>query len=382
MKILIVSNTDWYLFRFRLSLARFLRANGEEVVLASPPGAYASQIEADGFRWLSWEVGRQSVNPLKEAQAVWRLHRIVSQEKPDLVHLHTIKPVLYGSLAAWAWKHVALVRSITGRGYVFLGEDFRARLLRPLVKFVYRLALGYGRGMTIFENETDRSYFVDEKLVGKDRTCIIEGVGVDTDFYSPLPEPEGSPVVVLAGRMLWDKGVGTFVEAARLLRSKASARFVLVGQPDVGNPASIEVEMLKRWVEEGVVEWWGWKSDMCAVFSDCHVVALPSLGEGLPTILLEAASSGRPIVATDVPGCRDVVANGINGLIVPPQNPLALAEAMEKLIVHPDMRRSMGQAGRDLVVGRFSSAKINQSTYEVYQRLVNEIGRKIRANEI
>ncbi len=382
MKILIVSNTDWYLFRFRLSLARFLRAQGEDVVLVSPPGAYASQIEADGFRWLRWEVGRQSVNPLKEVQAVWRLHRIVLQEKPDLVHLHTIKPVLYGSLAAWTWKNVALVRSITGRGYVFLGEDFRARILRPLVKFVYRLALGYGRGMTIFENETDRSYFVDEKLVRKDHTCIIEGVGVDTDFYSPLPEPEGIPVVVLAGRMLWDKGVGTFVEAARILRSRVSARFVLVGQPDVGNPASIEVGMLKRWVEEGVVEWWGWKSDMREGFSACHIVALPSLGEGLPTILLEAASSGRPIVATDVPGCRDVVANGMNGLTVPPQNPLALAEAMEKLIVHPDMRHSMGQAGRDVVIGRFSSTKINQSTYEVYQHLADAIGQKNPPTEI
>jgi glycosyltransferase involved in cell wall biosynthesis len=376
MKILIVSNTDWYLFRFRLLLARFLREQGEEVVLVSPSGTYASQIEADGFRWLNWEVGRQSVNPLKEAQAAWRLLRIISQEKPDLVHLHTIKPVLYGLLIAWFRKNIALVRSITGRGYVFLGEDARARLLRPLVKIVYRFALGSGRGMTIFENETDRRYFVDQKLVSPDRTCIIEGVGVDTDFYSPLPEPEGIPVVVLAGRMLWDKGVGTFVEAARLLRSKVSARFVLVGQPDIGNPASIDVEALKRWVEEGVIEWWGWKSDMREVFSACHIVALPSLGEGVPTILLEAASSARPIVATDVPGCRDVVANGINGLTVPPQDPSALAMAMEKLISHPETRRAMGQAGRELAVGRFSSSRINQSTYLVYQRLVNEIGRK------
>lgn len=376
MKILIVSNTDWYLFRFRLLLARFLREQGEEVVLVSPSGAYASQIEADGFRWLNWEVGRQSVNPLKEAQAAWGLLRIISQEKPDLVHLHTIKPVLYGLLIAWFRKNIALVRSITGRGYVFLGEDARARLLRPLVKIVYRFALGSGHGMTIFENETDRKYFVDQKLVSPDHTCIIEGVGVDTDFYSPLPEPEGIPVVVLAGRMLWDKGVGTFVEAARLLRSKVSARFVLVGQPDVGNPASIEVEVLKRWVEEGVIEWWGWKSDMREVFSACHIVALPSLGEGVPTILLEAASSGRPIVATDVPGCRDVVANGVNGLTVPPQDPSALATAMEKLISHPEIRQSMGQAGRELAVGRFSSSRINQSTYLVYQHLVDEIGRK------
>lgn len=380
MKILIVSNTDWYLFRFRLSLARFLREKGEEVVFVSPSGPYATQMEADGFRWLKWEVGRQSVNPLGELRAIWQFHRIVAQEKPNLVHLHTIKPVLYGSLGSWLRKNTALVRSITGRGYVFLGTDFRARLLKPLVKLVYRLALGGERGMTVFENETDRNYFVGEKLVRADRTQIIEGVGVDVDHYSPLPEPQGIPVVVLAGRMLWDKGVGTFVDAARILRSKVSARFVLVGQPDVGNPASIEVQMLKRWVDEGVVEWWGWMSDMREVFSSCHIVALPSLGEGLPTILLEAASSGRPIVATDVPGCRDVVANGVNGLTVPPQDASALADAMETLILHPEQRRVMGLAGRSLVVERFSSEKVNQATYAVYRRLADEIEGKSRAS--
>jgi glycosyltransferase involved in cell wall biosynthesis len=290
MKILLVANTEWYLFRFRLLLARFLRAQGDEVVFVSPSGEYAAQLEADGFRWRSWEVGRQSVNPWKEACAVLKLLRIIKDESPDLIHLHTIKPVLYGSLGAWVWKKMAVVRSITGRGYVFLGEDIRARLLRPLVKAIYRFALNSGHGAVIFENKTDRDFFVGQKLVNPDQTSIIEGVGVDTEYYFPVPEPEGIPIVVLAGRMLWDKGVGTFVEAARILSSRVSVRFVLVGQPDVGNPASIGVEMLESWVREGVVEWWGWKSDMREVFSSCHIVALPSLGEGLPTILLEAAS--------------------------------------------------------------------------------------------
>lgn len=382
MKILLVSNTDWYLFRFRLSLARFLREKGEEVIFVSPSGDYVSQIAAEGFRWLQWEVGRQSVNPLREIQAVWRLHRIISAEAPRIVHLHTIKPVLYGSLGARRWKKTALVRSVTGRGYVFLGNDIRAHLLKPLVKLIYRLALGEGRGVTIFENETDRAYFVGQNLIRFEQTRIIEGVGVDTDYYSLLPEPQGLPVVVLAGRMLWDKGVGTFVEAARILRPSVAARFVLVGLPDVGNPASIEVQMLKRWVEEGVVEWWGWLSDMREVFAAAHIVALPSLGEGLPTVLLEAAASGRPIVATDVPGCRDVVSNGVNGLTVPPRDASALAAAIETLILKPELRRSMGLAGRAVAVERFSCTKINPSTYEVYRRLADEIEPKSRMGEM
>jgi glycosyltransferase involved in cell wall biosynthesis len=370
MKILLVANTDWYLFRFRLSLARSLREQGYQVVFISPSGQYASQLESEDFRWMSWEVGRQSINPLKEVGAVIDLLRIIKKEEPDLMHLHTIKPVIYGSLCAWLYKKITVVRSITGRGYIFLGGDVRARLLRPLVKAIYRFTLNSGRGAVIFENKTDRDYFVGQKLVNPDQASVIEGVGVDTEYYSLAHEPKGIPVIILAGRMLWDKGVGTFVEAARLLHHKVSARFVLVGQPDAGNPASIAVGILEGWVREGVVEWWGWKPDMHDVFSNCHIVALPSLGEGLPTILIEAASTGRPIVATDVPGCRDVVINGINGFTVPPREPLALAAALEKLILDPEARRSMGYAGREIVIRKFSNLIVNDSTIRVYQCLM------------
>jgi glycosyltransferase involved in cell wall biosynthesis len=370
MKITLVSNTDWYLFRFRLSLARYLRAQGEEVTLVSPAGSYAAQIQADGFRWLAWEVGRKSVNPFGELSALTGLAKIFRAEKPDLVHLHTIKPVMYGSLAARLLGGPSVVRSITGRGYVFLSSDAKARVLRPLVKAVYRLALG-GRGTTVFENQSDRQYFVDEGIVTAERSRVIAGVGVDMDYFSPQPEPTGIPVVVLASRMLWDKGVGTFVDAARILRERGvAARFVLVGQPDAGNPANIEEEQLKRWNAEGVVEWRGFQSDMRAVFAGCHIVALPSFGEGLPTVLLEAASSGRPIVTTDVSGCRDVVKDGVNGLVVAPRVPSALADALERLIGNSEARRVMGQAGRELVAAKFSNVIVHRETFEAYRELV------------
>ena len=373
MKIFLVANTDWYLYRFRLSLANHLRDHGHQVVFVSPAGNYVSQLESQGFPWRRWEVGRQSVNPFKEAGAIIGLLRIIKHEAPDLIHLHTIKPVLYGSFCTWFQKRILLVQSITGRGYVFLGEDLQAKLLRPLIKTIFRIALNSDRGTVIFENETDRNYFILQRLVRPERTNVVQGVGVDTDYYSFTQEPAGVPIVVLAGRMLWDKGVGTFVDAARILHNKFPVRFVLVGEPDSGNPASIPIEILEAWVKEGVVEWWGWQSDMRQVFSMCHIVTLPSLGEGLPTILLEAASSGRPIVATDVPGCRDVVGNEINGLIVPAQQPAALAAALERLILDAGTRLSMGKAGRDLVVHKFSTSIVNSSTLNVYQDLVGEL---------
>ena len=367
MKILLVSNTDWYLYRFRSSLANFLRMQGCEVVFVSPPGRFVPDIQGQGFRWIAWHVGRQSVNPFIELKSILRLTRIFFLEKPSLIHLHTIKPVIYGSFAARLTRVPIVVHSITGRGYVFLGKDIKARLLRTIVIRIYRFALNSRSSKTIFENETDRNYFLDENLVTSKRSFIIEGVGVDTDYYSPYPEPDGMPIVVLAGRMLWDKGVGTFVDAARLLRTKVSARFVLVGEPDLGNPASIDVNILKQWVNEGAVEWWGWQADMRSVFASCHVVVLPSLGEGIPTILLEAAATGRPIVATDVPGCRDVVIDSSTGLLVPEQDPSALATALEKLIINPKMRKTMGLAGREYIVQRFDASRINHKTYKIYQ---------------
>jgi glycosyltransferase involved in cell wall biosynthesis len=367
-KLLLIANTDWYIYRFRLPLARFLRNHGHDVVLVSPAGRFTAEIKAEGFRWLGWEVGRQSINPFEEAAAVWSLADIFRRERPDLVHLHTIKPVLYGSLAARLMRVPAVVRSITGRGYVFLGDDRLSRFLRLLVKPLYRLVMRSGQ--TLFENSADRQYFLDEKLVAAHNTHLIEGVGVDTDCYQPMPEPQGAPVILFAARMLWDKGAGTLVDAARLLHQKIKARIVLVGEPDPGNPASISAETLNQWAAEGLVEWWGWKTDMRAVFAACHIVTLPSLGEGIPTVLLEAAACARPIVAADTAGCRDIVQDGVNGLLVPPKDPQSLANALTALLKDKSLRRRMGEAGRGFVLERFSDKKINEETLAVYRQLL------------
>ncbi len=371
MKILFVSNTDWYLFRFRLALAVYLRRQNMEVVFVSPNGKYVQSIRDHGFKWVDWPVGRKSTHPIAELAAIYALATIFRQEKPTLVHLHTIKPVLYGSLAAWILGIKPVVRSVTGLGYVFLAGNWHARLLRTLLKAMYRFIFRLGQGVTIFENQTDLDFFLQEKFVREDQTILIEGVGVDTAFYQPLPEPGGIPTVVMAGRLLWDKGVGEFVEAARQANMQGlKARFLLVGENDPGNPASIPEETIQAWSQQGIVEHWRWQSDMRVVFSAAHVVTLPSYREGLPTILIEAAACARPLVATDVPGCRDVVQNGINGYLVPARNALQLSEALARLLQDGALRRQMGAASRQMAEQRFDIVHVNKQTFQAYLRLL------------
>jgi glycosyltransferase involved in cell wall biosynthesis len=364
-KCILVSNTDWYLYNFRLSLAFYLRAAGYHVLFVSPPGEYVTLLQQAGFEWRAWQVGRKSTAPWQELGSLRQLVRLYREIKPDVVHHHTIKPVLYGGLAA-RWAGVPKVlHSITGRGYVFLGQSFRAKLLQRLVKPLYRLALSGTR--VIFENDGDRQYFLQAGLVREPQAYLIESVGVDPARFFPAPEPPGEPVILLAARLLWDKGVGDLVEAARLLRERLPFRVVLAGEPDPGNPASISEKQLRQWEQDGLVEWWGWQADMAAVYGHCHIVVLPSYHEGVPTGLLEAAACARPIVASDIPGCRAVVSDGENGFLVPPGQPAELAAALERLLRDSDLRGKMGRAGREIILRKFTQRQVNEQTLAVYQ---------------
>lgn len=367
-RIGLVANTDWYLYNFRLGLARCLREQGFEIILISPPGKYTASFAQESFPWVEWQVGRQSLSPWGELSALRRLARLYRQENLDLVHQHTIKPVLYGSLASRLVGSQAVVNSITGRGYVFLSQEPKALALRQVVRPLYRLAFSRPDTAAIFENEEDRSYFITSKIIPARRTWLIPGVGVDAERYLPTPEPPGQPVILFASRMLWDKGVGVLVEAARILRQSTDLRVALVGEPDPGNPASVSPEQLRAWTAEGVVEWWGWQADMSRIYPQVHIITLPTqYGEGVPTVLLEAAASGRPIVASDIPGCRAVIHPEQNGLLVPPGDVHALAQALNRLASDPDLRGRMGQAGRQIVMQKFTLSLVNRSTLNVYQ---------------
>ena len=369
--IILSANTDWYLYNFRLSLARAASDQGFDVHLVSPDGAYAESLRASGFDWRPIGLSRRGLNPYLDLRTFLRYLTIYRELKPDLVHHFTIKPVIYGSLAARAGGIPAVVNSITGLGYLFVNPSRVARLLQFVVFPLFRLALGYRRSLTIFQNERDATSFAQWKLVRSDRSLVIPSSGVDIEKFRPSPEPEGEPVVLLPARMLWDKGVGELVEAARLLRQRGTrARFVLVGDADPGNPATIEISQLRKWQDEGIVEWWGFQDDMPQAFARSQVVVLPSYGEGISKSLIEAAAAGRPIVASDVPGCRDVVEEGVNGILVPPRDPQSLATAIERLLGAPALRAQMGEAGRAIAVRRFNDRLINDRTLMAYERLL------------
>lgn len=372
MKILLLANTDWFLYRFRLSLARRLREMGWETVLASPHGPFVSRMESDNFKWIPVRMNRRGILPHREFLSLFHISSIYRNESPDIVHHFTMKPVLYGSIAARMAQIPHVVNSVAGLGYLFLTRDLKGMALRNLIRPIFRYALSGTNLRVVFENDGDRDHFVQSGLVQQWKTVVIHGVGIDLEMFSPVPEPPEPPLVILAGRLLKDKGVGEFVEASRVLRDRhVDARFVLVGAPDPGNPATISDDKLQEWVQEGVIEWWGQQDDMSEVFAKSHIVTLPSYGEGLPTVLMEAAACSRPIIATDIPGCREVVHHGETGFLVPVGDAEALAEALEKLLIDSDMRIKLGKNGRQLMEQRFSQRRINDQTAQVYQDLVS-----------
>ncbi len=371
MKAVLFANTDWYLYNFRIEYAKFLRSQGWDVVLMSPDGEYVEKIEALGFRHIDMEFSRKGMNPAAESDAIRRIREVYEAEQPDLVHHFTIKCMIYGSIAARQVGVKSIVNSVTGLGFVFLSDKPHVKLVRGVVKHLYKKA--FKGTQVIFENPDDRALFLEMGLVGEDNSHVILGTGIDTDAFVPVRPPDSVPLTILPARMLWDKGIGEFVDAAAAIRREGiNARFALIGKMDEGNPACIEYETLTRWQKEGNVEWWGWQDDIYTSISLADIVCLPSYREGLPKILLEAAACGRPIVTTDVPGCRETVINGVNGLLVEVKSVESLKNALVRLINDRDLRVKMGEASRELAVSRFSNAIVNAETYKIYRAALGE----------
>ena len=365
------ANTDWYLYNFRLGQAQALGERGDEVVLVSPDGPYGPRMRAMGIRWFPFPLARRSLNPFTGIRDVVGLLRLYQHENPDLVHHFTVKCVFYGSLVSHLLGIHSVVNSVTGLGYVFMEGGGVRRWLRGLIKAAYRLLLK--RTWVIFQNVDDQEVFMQSRLVDPGRVVLIRGSGVDTRHFHPQPEPTGIPLVILPARMLWDKGVGEFVAAARILLAEGlRARFALVGDSDNENPASVDSSQLREWEKEGVIEWWGWMENMNDVYAQAAIVCLPSYREGLPKTLIEAAACGRPIVTSDVPGCREVVQQGENGRLVPVRDAGALAEALSDLVKSPQTRREMGIRSRAIAEKEFSMELVISQTIALYKTCRNE----------
>ena len=371
-RILFFITEDWYFWSHRLPIARAARDAGFEVLVATRVDQHKALIEKEGFRLVPISLERRSKNVIKGIFNILEIIKIYRREKPDIVHHVAIKPVLYGSWAARMTGIPAVVNALAGLGFIFVAQGWKASILRRLVVFAYRLAFSAKKTIGIFQNPEDLKLFVAAGVVKSEKAVLIRGSGVDTSRFIPLPEPVGIPTIVLASRMLWHKGVGEFVDAAKTLKKAGiKCRMFLVGIPDPENPASIPKEVLRSWQDEGIVEWWGYREDMPQVLSKAHIVALPTTyGEGVPKILIEAASCGRPIVATDVPGCREIVRNNENGLLIPPHNSRAFVDAIKILIEDPELRASMGARGRKIVEAEFSEEIVVRQTMAVYERLL------------
>jgi glycosyltransferase involved in cell wall biosynthesis len=380
LKALLFANTDWYLFNFRLPLARQLRASGFDVVLISPPGDYGERLCEAGFRWHPLPMDRRSLNPWRELRLLSHLARLYRRERPDIVHHFTIKCVVYGAIAAALTGVPARVSAVAGLGYVFINPAPRARLLRPLVRALIRWAVNSKLSRLILQNTDDVAAF-HEARIADDRTIrLIKGSGVDTSRFHPAAEPVLSgPTtrVLLASRLLWDKGIAEYVEAARELRNAGKpVRFLLAGAPDPGNPASIPQAQLDAWAAEGAIELLGQVEDMPAQLAHSDIAVLPSYyGEGLPKSLIEAAACALPLVTTDMPGCRDVVTDGQDGLIVPVRNASALAAAIRTLHDNPNWARQLGQAARNRALAEFDERIVISRTLDVYAELLPQLDR-------
>jgi len=374
VKVLLFANTEWYLYNFRYAQARALQAAGHEVLLLSPPGPYGEALQRLGLEWRAAPMERLSLNPWRELRLLIWLIRFIRSEQIDLVHGFTIKSAVYGSLAAWLAGDRARVSAVAGMGYVFTSGSVKARLLRPLVRGVLRAALGGRKSRLILQNGDDAAVFEQARLIDKAHIRLIKGSGVDLDrFTPPSDEPARPPFrVVLPARLLWDKGVGELVEASRLLQARGTAvEVLLAGEPDPGNPAAVARDTIDQWHDEGLILWLGKVDDMPALFRSVHAVALPSYyGEGLPKSLIEAAACERALITTDMPGCREVVTDGVDGLLVPPRDATALADAIERLAADPALCQRLGEAARRKAQAEFDERIVIERTMAVYEELI------------
>ena len=369
-----VAKPGEYPYNFRRSLALAARAAGHEVVLVSPAGPYAERLLDLGLRWIAAPMERRSLNPVRELALLAWLWRFVRAEQADVVHGFTIKCAVYGSLAA-RLTGAARVGAVAGMGYVFVSDERLAWALRPVVRGLMRIALGGAKARLILQNADDVALFEESGVVSASKIRLIPGSGVDCERFAPPmtkggDRRTGPPRIVLASRMLWDKGVGEFVEAARILKQAGrNLQFVLAGQPDPGNPAAIPAPVLVDWRTAGLVDWRGHVDDMPGLFASADVVVLPSYREGLPKSLIEAAACGRPLVTTDVPGCREVVTDGVDGLLVPVRDAVALARAIARLLDDPSLARRLGETARAKALAEYDERQIVARTLDVYREL-------------
>lgn len=372
--LLIVVTEDWYFLSHRLQLAKDAARRGLRVTIATGPGERSADIRQAGFEHLVFPLNRRSLNVWREMQTLRALTTLMRTLRPSLVHLVAAKPIMYGNIAAGVAGRPPTLSAIAGLGYLYLGGGIGRRVLRAAYELTFRTLIRQRpEARVLVQNPDDGKFLLERGMVKASQLVCITGSGVDVQRFAPSPEPASLPIVILMhSRMLWDKGVAELVEATRQLRARNVPKFVvrLAGDPDLHNPAAISLRQLQDWSNEGVVEWISRAHDIPGELQRCHIACLPSYREGAPLSLLEAAACGRPIVTTDVPGCREVVHHEQNGLLVPVRDARALADALERLILDGGLRRRFGVCGRERAEREFSSDVVNDKIISTYFQMM------------
>ena len=372
IKLVILINDLSFFCSHRLPIAEAAMDKSINVVIGYGElgGADPQLLEQKGLKVSFVPMKRGSINVFKDLQSLFYIWRFFKKEKPDIAHLVTIKPYLYGGLIARLTGIPALVSAISGLGVLFIHKDLKSKILKFLLYPLYRLAFNHSNQVVIAQNQEDVKVLEGWGVLSSHKVQLLKGSGVQLEEFINLEDAPGIPVVCFASRLLLDKGVYDFVSAARLLKKrKIQARFFLAGDLDTQNPKGINMKDLKKIKEEGFVEILGYQKDIPSLYSRSHIICLPSYREGLPKALLEAAAASRAVVTTDVPGCRDAIIPNITGLLVPVRDSEALANAIQDLIKNPEKRKIMGKAGRELAKKEFAIENIVDAHLKIYKDL-------------
>lgn len=371
-KLIFLVTEDSYFVSHRLELAQAALAHGFDVMVATRVVSCGEQIKAAGITLLPLDWQRQSTGLLVNIRVLWRIFRLYRNERPDIVHHVAMKPVLLGGVAAWFAGVKTVISAIAGMGHLYSAQSFAVKMVRAMLSRLLPWLLNQPGSLVIIQNQDDAQRLM--KIgVSQDQIRLILGAGVNVEKFPLSPEPvTDTLLIVLPARMLASKGVNEFVSAAQTIRQlpewQGKVRFVLAGDTDSANPSAIRPAQLRHWHDTGVVEWWGHREDMAKVYEQANIVCLPSYGEGMPKALLEAAACGRVLLTTDVPGCRELVQDGVNGLLVAARKPDALVKALLVLMKDRALRKRLCECAYQSVLARYQSKKIITQTLDLYNK--------------
>ena len=369
-KILFIVNLDKFFISHRLPIATTLRDFGYEVHIASKFTDRESYLKNLGFFTHDLPIERSSISISSNFWTFTKILKLILHLKPDLVHLITIKPILYGGMISHLFKKTSFVASISGLGYVFSDKSRFSIIRKKLIEILYKIVFLNRKIVVIFQNQDDRKKLIDISKLKKENTTLINGSGVDLKIFSVIPNNNiKNPIALFAGRLLISKGILDFIEASKLF---SNIRYVISGGFDFENPDCIDPKLMNKVTQEGLIEYWGYSNNMQDILNESSIVVLPSYyGEGLPKILIEAAACGKPIVTTDHPGCRDAIINNVTGLLVPIKSPISIANAIERIITNNDLKTSMGIQARLLAEKKFSIESVVSEHLKIYRKLTN-----------